>query len=115
MKKIPLKETGIYALKAFLALIILYFLIRKVEFQKIPFQEIQLFWIVVAGLFLAAQMLLTGFRWHALLRAAGLHFSIGEILFLTLQGVFFSLFIPGGAVGGDVVKAGILAKRSEPG
>jgi uncharacterized membrane protein YbhN (UPF0104 family) len=115
MKKIPLKEAGIYFLKTLLALGILFFLIRKVDFQQIPFQDIHFFWIFAAAFCLVAQMLLTGLRWYALLRVADLPFSLGEVMFLTLQGIFFSLFIPGGAVGGDLVKAGILAKRSLPG
>ena len=32
-----------------------------------------------------------------------------------MQGVFFTLFIPGGAVGGDLVKAGIVGKRAPDG
>ena len=32
-----------------------------------------------------------------------------------MQGYFFSLVIPGGAIGGDVAKMGLLARRSQPG
>ena len=38
-----------------------------------------------------------------------------EAVSLQMQGMFFSQFLPGGSVGGDVVKAGILATRTPPG
>jgi len=38
-----------------------------------------------------------------------------EALSLTMQGFFFSLVLPGGSLGGDVVKAAFLAKRTPKG
>ena len=61
------------------------------------------------------QLTLTGVRWFCLLRAAGVNCSFGEAFSLQMQGMFFSQFLPGGSVGGDVVKAGILATRTPPG
>ena len=61
------------------------------------------------------QLTLTGVRWFCLLRAAGIRCSLWEALSLQMQGLFFSQFLPGGSVGGDVVKAGILASRTPAG
>lgn len=76
----------------------------------------------VPPLFLAAaaacmilQIALTAARWHSLLRASGAEMSFFRAFSLTMQSMFFSLCMPGGAVGGDVVKAGIVTKTMRPG
>ena len=71
----------------------------------------------IAGAFLCIyiQLTLTGVRWFSLLRAVGIRCSFREALSLQMQGLFFSQFLPGGYVGGDVVKAGILASRTPAG
>lgn len=71
--------------------------------------------LILAILSMLAQNLLTGIRWHNLLKCAGIHLTLSEAISLTLQGGFYTLFIPGGAVGGDLVKAGILASRAPAG
>lgn len=54
-------------------------------------------------------------RWRRLALLQGFNLSGFEAFSLTMQGCFFSLVIPGGAIGGDVVKMGLLAKRRQPG
>jgi len=73
-------------------------------------------WCIVAAFFcIYLQLSLTGVRWFSLLRAVGIRCSLWEALSLQMQGLFFSQFLPGGSVGGDVVKAGILAARTPAG
>ena len=60
-------------------------------------------------------MLVCTWRWHRLTRILQVKLSCFEALSLTMQGYFFSLVIPGGAIGGDVVKMGVLTKRSRAG
>ena len=73
-------------------------------------------WCIVASFFcIYVQLTLTGIRWFSLLRAVGIRCSLWEALSLQMQGLFFSQFLPGGSVGGDVVKAGILASRTPAG
>lgn len=60
-------------------------------------------------------MLVCTWRWHRLTRILQVKLSGFEALSLTMQGYFFSLVIPGGAIGGDVVKMGVLTKRSRAG
>lgn len=73
-------------------------------------------WCIAASfLCIYIQLTLTGVRWFTLLRTAGVNCSFLEAFSLQMQGMFFSQFLPGGSVGGDVVKAGILATRTPPG
>jgi uncharacterized membrane protein YbhN (UPF0104 family) len=57
----------------------------------------------------AAAVLLGVFRWHLLVRALGLPLAPRDALRYGLLGVFFNTFLPG-SVGGDIVKAGALAR-----
>lgn len=79
------------------------------------FRSFNYIWLVPALLFYLLHMLVCAWRWHRLTRILGVRLSGFEALSLTMQGYFFSLVIPGGAIGGDVVKMGVLSKRSRPG
>lgn len=72
-------------------------------------------WLIPAVLCLALQTLLSFLRWGMLLQGLGVKLSFRELTSLGMLGMFFSLVIPGGAVGGDLIKAGILAGRSPEG
>ncbi len=72
-------------------------------------------WLIPAFLCLALQALLSFLRWGMLLRGLGVKLSFRDLTSLGMLGMFFSLVIPGGAVGGDLIKAGILAGRSPEG
>jgi uncharacterized membrane protein YbhN (UPF0104 family) len=54
---------------------------------------------------------LSAVRWQWLLRIQGIHLSWNRVFLLTLIGVFFNFFIPGGT-GGDVVKIFYLLKET---
>lgn len=85
--------------------------------RDIKWQDFKLVkpWCIVAAFFaIYTQLSLTAVRWFTLLRAAGVKCSFREAFSLQMQGMFFSQFLPGGSVGGDVVKAGILATRTPP-
>lgn len=79
------------------------------------FRSFNYIWLVPALLFYLLHMLVCAWRWHRLTRILGVRLSGFEALSLTMQGYFFSLVIPGGAIGGDVVKMGVLSKRTRPG
>ena len=86
--------------------------------RDIKWQDFKLVkpWCIVAAFFaIYTQLSLTAVRWFTLLRAAGVNCSFREAFSLQMQGMFFSQFLPGGSVGGDVVKAGILATRTPQG
>jgi uncharacterized protein (TIRG00374 family) len=86
---------------------------RDIKWQD--FMLVKPWCIAVAFLCIYTQLSLTAVRWFTLLRAAGVKCSFREAFSLQMQGMFFSQFLPGGSVGGDVVKAGILATRTPPG
>ena len=86
---------------------------RDIEWRD--FTLVKPWCLAVAFLCIYTQLSLTAVRWFTLLRAAGVNCSFREAFSLQMQGMFFSQFLPGGSVGGDVVKAGILATRTPPG
>ena len=79
------------------------------------FKSFHYVWLAPALVTYLAHMLVCAWRWHGLTRLLGVRLSGFEALSLTMQGYFFSLVIPGGAIGGDVVKMGVLSQRSRPG
>lgn len=57
------------------------------------------------------QTTLSAIRWKMLLSGQNIHISLFKAISLTFQGAMFSLFLPGGAVGGDVLKGAFLARE----
>ena len=47
---------------------------------------------------------LMAYRWRAILGARGLHFKTGRLFVYYLIGIFFTSFVPGGGVSGDVAR-----------
>ena len=103
------------ALKLLLAGIIIYVLISKAGVQKEHFTDLSPVWLAAAFLVILLQHVLTGVRWWLLLRAIKLKTTFPEAVSLTLQGLFYTLFIPGGSVSGDVVKAALISSRAGEG
>src|SRR5438128_2999345 len=67
--------------------------------------------MALAGLLLTASLLISFVRWHLLVRAQDLPFTLPNALRLGAVGFFFSTFLPG-SIGGDIVKAVFLAKEN---
>ena len=61
------------------------------------------------------QIFFSALRWHSLAKVLQIRLTLPEAFSLTMQGNFFSLVIPGGAIGGDVVKMAVLSKRTPAG
>ena len=110
-----MKKTILFIVKIGIAAGILIWLIRRsgLDFQSAA--AVPLIYPALAVLCVFIQLILTIIRWHSLLCCIGLRLPFREIFSLGMQGQFFSLFIPAGSVGGDLIKAGILAKRSPGG
>jgi uncharacterized membrane protein YbhN (UPF0104 family) len=68
-------------------------------------------WLLAAIACYGFVELLSGIRWQWLLRVQGVQLSWARVFLLTLVGVFFNFFIPGGT-GGDVVKIFYLLKET---
>ena len=60
--------------------------------------------LAVLGISLV-MIVVASLRWRALLRTQGVDLRTGEAISLTFLGNFFTQVVPGGLVGGDVVKA----------
>ena len=71
--------------------------------------------LVPALFFQITAVLFSAWRWQTLAGVIQVKLTFFEALSLTMQGNFFSLVIPGGAIGGDVVKMAVISKRSKSG
>lgn len=110
-----MKKFLVFILKVLIAGAIIAFLIHKNGVAVQDIFKVPAKFMILAILSMILQNLLTGIRWHELLKCAGIRLTFREAVSLTFQGCFYTLFIPGGAVGGDLIKAGILASRTQPG
>jgi uncharacterized protein (TIRG00374 family) len=72
-------------------------------------------WLFPAAALYLLHLCAGALRWRMLLRVQNIDISYLETFSLTLQGFFFSMVIPGGALGGDVVKGAFIVKRSKKG
>lgn len=72
-------------------------------------------WLCAAILLFIFHLVAGAYRWHLLLRIQNFNLRFRETLSLTMQALFLGLAIPGGALGGDVVKATFIAGRAPKG
>ena len=112
---LSVRKILVFLLKIGFASAIIVWLIRRSDLRIQDVLRVPLFYPLAAFFFLFLQLFLTVVRWHSLLRCIHIRLPFPEVLSLSMQGLFFSLFIPAGSVGGDLIKAGILAKRSPNG
>jgi len=105
-----------FLLKILLAVMIIgYFLYKYHDSLLKSLQVFDYRYLLPACAVYGTHMLVAAWRWWRLALILGVRLSAREALFLTMEGYFFSLVIPGGAIGGDVVKMGIISKRSPSG
>ena len=88
--------------------------IRFSELRKLTWQGL-IFGVAAGALLSALQVVCTAVRWMMLLGGQGIRISFYRAVSLTFQGAMFSLFMPGGAVGGDVLKAAFLTRETQDG
>ena len=79
------------------------------------FREFNFWWLLPAAFCYALHMVICSWRWYRLIQVLKLELSFREAFSLTMQAYFFSLVFPGGAIGGDLVKIGVLARRAREG
>ena len=95
--------------------IIAYLLLRNPGQMIVSFENFNFAYLVPAMVAYGFHMVVCAWRWWRLARILGVELAPAEAFSITFQGYFFSLVIPGGAVGGDVVKMGIISRRSASG
>ena len=88
--------------------------IRFSELTKLTWRGV-LTGLVSAEACVVLQVACTALRWRMLLKGQGIPISVFRAVSLTFQGNMFSLFMPGGAVGGDVLKAAFLTQETREG
>ena len=69
------------------------------------------YWILAALVLYGIHIFANAWRWWLLLRAQKIECSLWTATSLTMQSFFFSLVLPGGAIGGDLVRVGFLTAR----
>lgn len=79
------------------------------------FETFDYVWLIPAALLYFGHMVICALRWHSLTKVLNIDLSRTEALSLTMQAYFFSLVVPGGAIGGDLVKIGVLSSRAKEG
>ena len=68
-------------------------------------------WLLIGLIAYGGVEFISAIRWQVLLRVQDFHLSFRRVLSLTMIGVFFNFFIPGGT-GGDAVKMFYLVKET---
>jgi glycosyltransferase 2 family protein len=104
------------AAKAIVTFALLGWLLARIELGPVlaRLSSIDAGWAVAAVAIMAAQILLTGWRWALIARVIGAPLAIEPALRLTLVGHFFSQTLPS-AIGGDAVRGFLAAREGMPG
>jgi len=104
-----------FVLKLLIAAGIVAFLLRDPKKIIACFRGFDLRYLAPAMLFYVSHVFVCAWRWRELAGLLGVKLKPLEAVSLTFQGNLFSLVIPGGAIGGDVVKMGAVTRRSSSG
>ncbi|MEM7645905.1 MAG: lysylphosphatidylglycerol synthase transmembrane domain-containing protein [Pseudomonadota bacterium] len=110
IKKSQLKQWLIPFLKLLIASCLILWLVRSGRFDLESLSHYQSPWIWLSGISLFLVLIgINSWRWKLLLGLESVEISLPRAYQLSLVGIFFNFFMPGG-VGGDVVKAAYLMR-----
>ncbi len=113
LKKFISKNVSI-VLRYLAAAVIIFLLVRRVDVDWLTVWKKSPYYLLTAAGLIALQNILTACRWYFLLRAVKVYIPFYQALSLTMQGLFWMLFLPGGTLGGDVVKATLAVRSQNP-
>ena len=114
-RSVTMRSVIFFVLKILLAGSIVYYLVAHQRAAVAEcFRNFNYWYLVPAVPLYFAHMIVCSLRWRALAGVLGIRLSRIEAVSLTMQGNFFSLVMPS-AIGGDLVKIGVLSARSAPG
>ena len=111
-----MKKIWGFIIKIAIAVLILSYLIH-IHYDSFAqgIRNFNTFFLIPAVLLLYFEMTFCAVRWYALLKAVNIKLTFREALALTMRGYFCSLILPGGAIGGDVAKIGMIAHGMDKG
>ena len=116
MKNSPkLKKNLFFILKIALAAGILAYLFRDHRKIVAELRRFDFRYLAPAMICYALHIFVCAWRWRELAKLLGVRLKPIEAISLTFQGNLFSLVIPGGAIGGDVIKMTAVTRRSATG
>ena len=95
--------------------IVWYLLLRDTGLLVSSLRNFDIRYLGMAAFFYGVHLVVCSWRWRRLTKVLDIPLGKFESFNLTMQGVFFSLVIPGGAIGGDVVKMAVISKRTPDG
>ena len=84
-------------------------------FKDFDISGLNWWWLAAAFALYLVHLFVNAWRWRLLLAYREIPCSLLSAFSLTTQSFFFSLVMPGGAIGGDVIRAGFLAHRMPKG
>lgn len=110
-----MKKKIFLILRVVIAVVLIGWLLCRIDPMKIKqLDGVRVSVCIGIALFLiCCQVSFGSWRWKLLLQAQGIKISLLRAISLSFQGSAFSLFMPGGALGGDVVKAAIVAVETD--
>ena len=111
-----LRKRGITALKIIVSAVLIYFIFTKIELKDVvqTLKKSDPLYIFLAVLFFVLSKILSAFRTNLFFHQIGVKLTQWSNLKLSLLGMFYNLFLPGG-VGGDAYKGYLIQKEYQPG
>ena len=95
--------------------IVWYLLLRDTAMLVNSLRNFDVRYLLCAAFCYGCHIVVCSWRWRRLAGVLDIPLGRVESFNLTMQGIFFSLVIPGGAVGGDVVKMAVISRRTPDG
>lgn len=115
MGDIEMKKKIFLVLRIAVAVALMAWLLARLDSAKLRQLDFSVISVclVIAIILMSCQVSFGAWRWKLLLDAQGIKIPLWRAISLSFQGNAFSLFMPGGALGGDVIKATIVAFESD--
>lgn len=100
-----MKKIIFSVLRFSVSFLLIYFLLRKIDFHKLflQFLNINYYFLFLAFITQLSTVFIGSYRWQALLSARDIRIGFNKLLSYSFIGLFFNFFLPGSS-GGDFVR-----------
>lgn len=111
-----LRKKGITALKIVISTVLIYFIFTKIELKDVlqTLKKSDPLYLSLAVLFFVLSKVISAIRTNLYFHQIGAPLTQWSNLKLSLLGMFYNLFLPGG-IGGDAYKGYVVQKEYQPG